>query len=164
MTAFITGSIHAELSPHMEYKRKTSQSKCKVCRDKFHWALAVISIHFLVPSTAIMTSISTVGPPVAGYNFTLTCTVTQTEGLIRRPSLMWIDSNSQLVTSTGDIMINTVNSGQMINYTLQFDPIRTSDEGSYTCIAILASPALTMTINSSATYVIDVQQSKFQHS
>ena len=42
---------------------------------------------FTVPQTAIMTSVSSLGPAVAGYNFTLTCMVTLIEGLQGTPNV-----------------------------------------------------------------------------
>ena len=112
-----------------------------------------------------MTAISTLGSPVAGYNFTLTCTVTVTEGLTEIPIITWVDSSGQSLNSTGDlIVLEQVSSRQATNRTLYFDPLRTSDEGAYRCIVTLSSPALTLPLNSSATYLIDAQQSKLMYS
>ena len=120
---------------------------------------------FPVPPTSIATSISIIGPPVAGYNFSITCSATVTEGIVGVPVLAWTDSNGRPIGSTGDITLNDqVTSGQMTNRTLFFDPIRTSDEGSYICTATLSSPALTVALNSTTLYTIDVQQSKFKTS
>lgn len=115
----------------------------------------------IVPPAAIETSISAIGPAVAGYNFSLTCSVTQIEGLVGIPSLVWTDNNDLLVVSTDDVILNDpVTSGLTTSQTLCTDPIRTSDEGIYTCKATLSSSALTTPLNSSATYFVDVQQSK----
>ena len=101
---------------------------------------------------------------MAGYNFTITCIVTLTEGLVRTPSVFWTDSNGQPIGSSEDIMLtDQETSGQTTNRTLYFYPIRTSDDGAYTCMAMLSSPALSSSLNSSATYVIEVQQSKIHN-
>ena len=98
---------------------------------------------------------------MAGYNFTLTCSVTLTDGLTGVPSVMWVDSSGRSVNSSGDLVVrDPVTSGQVTSLTLFFDPLRTSDEGAYTCVARLSSPASTLPLNSSALYIIDAQQSK----
>jgi hypothetical protein len=115
----------------------------------------------LVPANAIETSVNAIGPPVAGYNFTLTCTIRQTEGLLGIPSVLWVDADGQQINSTEDIVLsNPVTSDQTTNLTLYFDPIRTSDEGTYTCLATLSSSALITPLNSSALYMLTVQQSE----
>ncbi len=87
--------------------------------------------------------------------------MTQTEGLVGTPSIVWMDSLGQQITSTGDIILSDpVTSGQATSQILYFDPIRTSDEGTYTCMAMLSSSALTTPLNSSTTNVVTVQQSK----
>ena len=107
------------------------------------------------------TLISSIGSPVAGYNYTLICTVTLTEGLLDTPTIWWVDRNGQLITSAGDVILyDPLTSGLTTNLTLYFDPIRTRDEGTYICIASVSSPALSGVLNSSAVYAIDVQQSK----
>ena len=118
-------------------------------------------IIFAVPSTSIVTSISALGPPVAGYNFTITCTVSITDGLTEIPSLTWIDSSGQALNSTGDFTVHEqMTFGHSSIRALYFDPLRTSDEGTYSCVVTLSSPALAAPLNSSATYLIDAEQSK----
>lgn len=114
-----------------------------------------------VPDTSIETSISSVGLPVAGYNFTLVCTVTLTEGLLGTPTVWWVDGNGQQIRSAGDIVLyDPVISGLMTNLTLYFDPIRIRDEGRYTCMASVSSLAQMGVLNASSMYHIDVQLSK----
>ena len=108
-----------------------------------------------------MTLISSVGPPVAGYNYTLICTVTLTEGLLGTPTVEWIGRDGQLVVSAEDVIVyDPVTSGRTTNLTLFFDPIRTRDEGSYTCMATVSSPAHMGALNATSVYSIDVQLSK----
>lgn len=87
--------------------------------------------------------------------------MTLNEGLTGILRVLWSDFNGQPINSTEDSMLSDqVTSGQTTNRTISFDPIRTSDEGSYICLATLFSPTLSISLNSSALYVIDVQQSK----
>lgn len=124
----------------------------------------VLGLAFIVLPSSIQTSISAIGPPVAGYNFTLICTVTLTEGLTGIPSVEWMDSGGQQINSVNDLVLSDpMTSGQMTNRTLYFDPIRTSDGGTYTCVATVPSPALAMPLNMSAVYVISVLLSKINH-
>ena len=118
---------------------------------------------FLVPPNPIETTISSIGPAAAGYNFTLTCTVVVNEGLRGIPAVYWLDSSGQRISSTDDVTINALTSDQTTNVTLYFDPIRASDSGNYTCSVTLAYPPLTLLFpqSSSASYSLDVQQSKF---
>ena len=63
--------------------------------------------------------------------------------------------------SEDDIILSSpVTSDQTTNLTLFFDPIRTVDEDTYTCVAILFSSSLDTTLNSSASLDLTVQQSK----
>ena len=114
-----------------------------------------------VPDTSIETSVSSVGLPVAGYNFTLICTVTLTEGLLGSPTVRWVNGNGQQIRSAGDIVLyDPVTYGLTTNLTLYFDPIRIRDEGSYMCMATVSSPAHMGVLNASSMYLIDVQLSK----
>ena len=116
-----------------------------------------------VPANSIETSVSSVGPPVAGYNYSLICTLTLREGLLGTPMIWWVGRDGQPITSGGDVVIqDPVTSGLTTNLTLFFDPIRTRDEGTYTCMASLTSPALNATVlNSSSSSFINVQLSKY---
>ena len=108
-----------------------------------------------------MTSISSIGPSVAGYNYTLTCTVTVTEGMLATPNIWWTNADNQLISSSGDIILHDpLTAGLATNLTLYFDPIRTMDGGTYICMASVSSPALATPLNSSSTHVISVLLSK----
>ena len=115
----------------------------------------------IVPATSITTTVTDIGPAVAGYNYTITCSVTLTEGLTGTPSLFWTSTDGTLLTSAGDIVLsNPVTSDLTTSMSVFFDPVRESDEGTYVCMATLSSPALTRTLNSTAVYNVTVQQSK----
>lgn len=108
-----------------------------------------------------MTSISSVGLPVAGYNYTLICTVTLIEGLLGTPTVEWVGSDGQIVVSAEDVIVyDPVTFGRTTNLTLFFDPIRNRDEGVYICMASVSSTALSGALNSSTTYFINVTLSK----
>ena len=116
---------------------------------------------YSVPVTSIETSVSFIGLPVAGYNFTLVCTVTLTEGLLGTAAVWWVDGDGQQIRSAGDIVLyDPMTSGLTTNLTLFFDPIRTRDEGSYMCMATVSSPARMNVLNASSVYLVDVQLSK----
>ena len=88
--------------------------------------------------------------------------MTLTEGLLGIPRVLWLDSNGRRITSTPDVILTTpVTNGQTTNQSIYFDPIRRSDGGTYICMAMVASSALTVPLNSSAVYTLTVQQSKF---
>ena len=108
-----------------------------------------------------MTSISSIGPSVAGYNYTLTCTVTLIEGMSGAPNIWWTDADGQLVSSSGDIILyDPLTTGRTTTLTLYFDPIRMTDGGMYICMASVPSLALTAPQNSSTNHVINVLLSK----
>lgn len=114
-----------------------------------------------MPPDSIATSLSAVGPPVAGYNYSITCSVTLAEGIVGTPSIVWINSHGQQLNTTGDIILSgSMTSGRVTTQTLHIDPIRTSDEGTYTCMATLASLALTHPLNSLTTLFVNVQHRK----
>ena len=108
-----------------------------------------------------MTSVSSIGPSVAGYNYTLVCTVTLIEGMLGAPNIWWTNTNGRLITSSGDIILHDpLTSGLTTTLTLYFDPIRTTDEGTYNCMASVSSPALATPLNSSTAYIVNVLLSK----
>lgn len=113
-----------------------------------------------MPTTSVTTSISD-EPAFAGYNFTLTCTVTKTEGLSGTPSVSWVDADSQPIVESDNLYLSEqVTSGLTTTKSLYFDPLRLSDEGSYMCVASLSSSALSAPLSSTVTDFVDVQESK----
>lgn len=125
---------------------------------------SIVLCIYSVSSNAVETSISSVGPPVAGYNYTLICTVTLTEGLLGTPTVKWVGRDGHLVVSAEDVIVyDPVTSDRTTNLTLFFDPIRTRDEGVYICKASVSSTALSGALNSSMTYPINVTISKPQN-
>jgi hypothetical protein len=77
------------------------------------------------------------------------------------PSIWWTNTDGRLVSSGGDIILHDpITTGLSTTLTLYFDPIRTMDGGTYICIALVPSPALAASVNSSTTYDIFVLSSK----
>jgi len=107
----------------------------------------------------VTTSINAIGLAVAGYNFSMTCTATLAEGLYGNPSVTWYYPNGQQIYTLGDTVVqNQINEGQISTVTVELDPLRTSDMGSYTCSAAVTSSALSLSVNSSASYQVLVEQ------
>ena len=83
------------------------------------------------------------------------------EGLYGVPNITWYNPNGQIIYSSGDTVVqNQVNVGQVTMVTVEIDPLKTSDMGSYTCTAAFTSAALSLSVNSSATYQVQVEQGK----
>ena len=49
--------------------------------------------------------------------------------------LTWRDASGQNVTSGGDVTVTRQDSTQRVDYSLQFNPLRASHDGQYTCEA-----------------------------
>lgn len=76
---------------------------------------------------------SAVSLPVAGDNHTLTCSAITDDYLVVSPTLIWIS-----IEDTVDISQSMVVNGSAL--ALNFQPLRTSHGGSYTCEATLDIP------------------------
>ena len=95
--------------------------------------------------------------PVAGYLYAITCTVSLTEGVSGSLQVQWLDSAGQQLMTSDDIIVGPpVVVGLTTNLTLRFNPIRLTDDGLYTCMALFTSPANTIPVNVSASHYIDV--------
>ena len=120
-----------------------------------------IYFNFAVPLNPIRTSITTLESAVAGYNYSITCSVTLVSGLNGNLNITWINSDGQIIYSNGDIILqNQIMVNEVSNLTLYFYPLRTAHNGSYICIAELYSSVLSYPLNSSASYLINVQRRK----
>ena len=65
--------------------------------------------------------------------FTLTCTAVELVDHSGETVVSWRDPEGQNVTSGGDFTIVRQNANQRVNYSLQFNPLRVSHSGQYTC-------------------------------
>ena len=105
------------------------------------------------------------GPPVAGSEFTVDCIISEDiPGLTNMPTAMWLDADSNAVTTGGDITIATSTNDTVAVATVTFDPLRTSHgEGgvTYICAGNLMSPALNSPVQLSAEETLTVQSKKY---
>ena len=94
-----------------------------------------ISYHkFSFLFTAVIISITgSVNSPAAGGMFTLTCTAMELVDHSGETVVSWRDPEGQNVTSGGDFTIVRQNANQRVDYSLQFNPLRVSHSGQYTC-------------------------------
>ena len=106
-------------------------------------------------------SITSTASPVAGNNYTITCSVTLADGLSGFPEVTWINSDGQEIVSEGDTTVyGPLTSGLVTNLILQFDPLRIINEGLYTCFGVFSPVILSTELNSSDTIFIDVDLGK----
>lgn len=117
----------------------------------------VLNFLNIVPETAVQVSLNSLQVPVAGYPYNLTCTVTLSPGLSLLPLIMWIANSTQLSNVTTSSLVS---SDLTTNLTLAFNPLRVADEGMYSCVVNVSSPALLSPLSSSTSQYIDVQLSK----
>ncbi|KAL5486424.1 hypothetical protein EMCRGX_G018896 [Ephydatia muelleri] len=95
-------------------------------------------------------TITSSGSSTAGSPYNLTCTVMVVNGLVVVPQVMWFKNGTSVTGGNGMISANTT------TLTLQFNPLRTSDGGQYSCIANVSLPVISFTslYNTSASSVI----------
>ena len=93
-----------------------------------------------VPSTAISIYISRSGSLVAGSEFTLSCVVSElVVGLTEMPSALWENFAGAQISS--EVVLESSRTDGMAMAVLQFNPLKTSFSGGYTCRGTLVSPA-----------------------
>lgn len=139
---------------HDSSTRYYTNSAHTECPQTNIWFLIFLTI---VPETAVQVSLNSLQVPVAGYPYNLTCTVTLSPGLSLLPLIMWIANSTQLSNVTTSSLVS---SDLTTNLTLAFNPLRVADEGMYSCVVNVSSPALLSPLSSSTSQYIDVQLSK----
>lgn len=117
-------------------------------------------MHVAVPETSVSLSINTLGNPIAGRMYNLFCITSVADGIQSTPILTWLDSNGYSVTTGDDI---TVGPPTAISLPLQFNILRESNSGTYTCSAILYSLALQVPLVITASFDMSVQRKKLVH-
>ena len=85
------------------------------------------------PVSTLMAELTLDGSPVAGQNFSLTCSVTGTDSLSPTISYQFTQDNPGQTTVRGT----------QTTPTLTFDPLVLSDRGQYSCEVNVTSPYLT---------------------
>lgn len=98
--------------------------------------------------------------PAAGYLFVATCSVIAPEGLSGPIALKWYSPENTALFTSGDVRIQESLGTGDVNLMLSIDPLRTYDEGLYTCIATVMSPALSAPLNTLSQYFLDVNLCK----
>ena len=85
---------------------------------------------------AVSLFISTNGmTPRAGETLVLTCSVIELVDHSGGTLVTWKDTLGQNMISGGDFNITRQDSTQRVDYSLQFNPLRVSHDGQYTCEA-----------------------------
>ena len=96
----------------------------------------------VVPSDAVIATVSRSGTARAGMMYNLNCTVSKTvAGLIISPTATWT-IGGVAVANGNDVIVSSTTDDMSSTSTLTFDPLRTSHEGIYRCAGTLNSPAL----------------------
>ena len=116
------------------------------------------------PSILITISITSLGINTAGEVFSLQCSTMysgSTNQLV--PTITWLDSSSQFLTSTGDgtkvVSTTMMNPDGGYFSTLSFDPLLPSDAGLYMCRVMVGNviKVETVTINVSGMLYCDLR-------
>jgi len=84
------------------------------------------------------------GNVIAGEPFTLFCRVVLSEVLVNQPEIVWLSPQGNIVTTSGQVTVGiqelTGNPSRLNTYTIQFNPLMTSNAGNYQCQATIMSP------------------------
>ena len=84
------------------------------------------------------------GSSTAGSPYSLTCTVMVVNGLIVVPQVMWLYNGASAVGGNGVSLTSGMVSTNTTTLTLQFNPLNTSNEGQYSCIANVSIPTISI--------------------
>ncbi len=105
-----------------------------------------LRISHSVPLDILDFTITPVGSPTAGSEYSLRCEVSlNISGLVNTPTAVWTAGGNDLtVASSGDAS------------TLTFSPLRTLQAATYTCTGQLVSPALQQPLTDMQTHSITV--------
>ena len=87
-------------------------------------------------------SITAVGNPTLGQQYTLTCNVSVASGVTGTPTVQWMGpSSSAPIVTGGDFTVSSTSS-----YTLTINPLRPSHAGQYTCQATVGGDTGTASV------------------
>jgi len=116
-----------------------------------------ILLDIIVSPDEVMVSTTVEGAPIAGQNYSLTCTLQLPEGISTPALLQWLDSNGPITNGSGTTVGEPRLAGTTTDITLEFSPLRVSHNGHFTCKATITSPALPYRIVKSAELDVFVQ-------
>ena len=129
------------------YIHLTHRCTCHKLRSVSEW-LYCFALS-TVPTITVGASItsSPTAPFTAGQSYTFTCTATVTGGetLSTTTTTTWIHPSGSVTSGTGSSL------------DLSLNPLQVSDAGQYTCNVSVSSPFLTGALNSTDTFIINVQ-------
>ena len=123
--------------------------------DKVSRLMSDIIVNFYptVPESAVSVSISTVGNTVAGEMYEIVCEAVLDEGIQSTPVIYWLSSGGGQLTSGGGI---SVGPQMATSLPLEFNILRASHSGQYTCQVTLYSLALQTPLAASASITLNV--------
>ena len=105
--------------------------------------------------------VSSETPSTAGYEFNLTCEVTSLSSLEADVELFWKYQTGEPVVTEGNITVGSqLTEGNVTYRTVFFNPLRSTDEGYYTCLADINLPSNLPNLNSSLSHYVSVLSSK----
>ena len=104
-----------------------------------------------------MLSITSEGMAAAGQNYTLICTATRLQALSITPEIMWLDHAGNQLESEEGVSFSVLTTTNETIAELEFNPLKTSKGGQYTCQAILESDAALTPLNKTAAISLVVQ-------
>ncbi len=109
---------------------------------------------FVVPSRSFSLSIVPMGNPVAGTMYNILCMANLVDGIQSTPIFTWLDSNGSRIMSGNGINIESQTTNSL---PLEFNILRGSHSGNYTCRATLFSLALQMPLVATTSTILIVQ-------
>ena len=84
------------------------------------------------------------GDAIAGEMFTLFCRVAVSEVFVNQPEIVWLSPQGNTITTSDQVTVGiqelTGIPSRLNTYTIQFNPLMTSNAGSYQCQATVMSP------------------------
>lgn len=101
-----------------------------------------IPINFLVPIDDVQVSAMTEGVATAGQQYRIICMVMFPLGLTNPVTVQWYGSNGLIASNGGGITLGeTLAYATNITSSLDFNPLRTSHGGQFSCRATVTSSA-----------------------
>ena len=104
--------------------------------------LIFLSLYFIVPIDNVQVSAMTEGVATAGQQYRIICMVIFPLGLTNSITVQWYGSNGLIASNGGGITLGeTLAYATNITSSLEFNPLRASHGGQFSCRATITSPA-----------------------